>query len=135
MKAVIAATGPKAILATDHLTPCLRTDSLFVRPAAVALSPTDWKHLYASPVSPKSILGCDFAGTILAVGSAVTGSWQVGDRVASVVHGGNPASAEDGAFAEFVVAKGDLCMRVPEGMRWEEVVTMPLGVGTVGQSL
>jgi len=46
------------------------------------------------------------------VGPAVSKSWKKGDRIAAFVHGGNPTEHEDGCFAEYCVAKGDLGIKV-----------------------
>ena len=135
MRAVIASAFTNAVIDTARPIPALRADCLLVRTVAVALNPTDWKHLSHALVPSGCILGCDFAGAVEAVGSAVTKAWSRGDRVAGVVHGGNPANVEDGAFAEFVVAKGDLCLSVPDGMVFEDAATLALGVGIVCQGL
>jgi NADPH:quinone reductase-like Zn-dependent oxidoreductase len=86
----------------------------------VALNPTDAKALASGRGAPNGLSGCDFAGTVLAVGPKVTKSFQVGERVFGVTFGANPANAEDGAFAEVVTAKGDTVMRIPDGLEFEE---------------
>jgi NADPH:quinone reductase-like Zn-dependent oxidoreductase len=61
-----------------------------------------------------------------------------GDRICGFVHGSNAVQHEDGAFAEYIVAKGDLQMRVPEaeaGLGDEEAATLGLGVTTAAQGL
>jgi NADPH:quinone reductase-like Zn-dependent oxidoreductase len=134
MKAVVA-DGSAAVLERSRPPPRLRDDCILIKVVAVALNPTDWKHLYSNLVPPGCLLGCDFAGYIEAIGSAVTKQWSKGDRVAGVVHGGNPAKSEDGAFAEYIVAKGDICLKLPEYMSFEDAATLPLSVFTVMQGL
>jgi NADPH:quinone reductase-like Zn-dependent oxidoreductase len=67
--------------------PDLADDYLLVRTVAVALNPTDWTTLDA-PGDTGTIVGCDYAGFVEKVGSAVQRDWKVGDRVAGWAHGG-----------------------------------------------
>jgi NADPH:quinone reductase-like Zn-dependent oxidoreductase len=98
-----------------------------------ALNPTDWKHIRF--VDTSCTVGCDFAGIVEEVGSAVTKPWKKGDRVFGFVHGSNVVYPEDGAFGEFVTAKGDLLMKIPEDMNFEETATMGVGIMTCGLGL
>lgn len=102
---------------------------------SVALNPTDWKHINGKRAAPDGISGCDFAGTVVEVGSEVKKSLKAGDRIAGVCHGGNLSNPEDGAFAEYCVAKGDLLVKIPDSLSFEDASTFPLGVSTVGQGL
>jgi NADPH:quinone reductase-like Zn-dependent oxidoreductase len=134
MKAIVAQNN-KAILKTDRAIPKLRDEYILVKTEAIALNPTDWKHLDYNLVSDGALIGCDFSGTVLEVGKAVTKNWQKGDRVAGVTHGGNGDQLEDGSFAEYIVAKGDLCIRIPDHMNFDQAATFPLGLATVMQGL
>lgn len=134
MKAVVVYDN-KVIFRPDHPVPNLRDDYVLIKTAAVALNPTDWKHVRRNLVCDGCILGCDFSGTIEAIGNAVSKKWVVGDRVAGVAHGGNCAQLEDGAFAEYVVAKGDILISLPSDMAFEEASTIALGAATVMQGL
>jgi NADPH:quinone reductase-like Zn-dependent oxidoreductase len=99
----------------------------------LALNPTDWKHIQF--VDQECTVGCDIAGIVDEVGSAVTKPWKKGDRVCGFVHGGNEVHGEDGAFGEFATGKGDLLMRIPDSMSFEDAATLGVGVITVGQGL
>lgn len=134
MKAVIS-SGGVAKLQTNRPLPRLRDDYILVKPVAVALNPTDWKHVKYNMAAEDGLIGCDFAGTVEEVGPAVTKKWKVGDRVCGVAHGGNSYQPEDGAFAEYIVAKGDLQIRIPDSMSYEQAATIGLGATTVGQGL
>jgi NADPH:quinone reductase-like Zn-dependent oxidoreductase len=48
---------------------------------------------------------------------------------------GNNICHEDGAFAEHIVAKGDLQFKIPDGVSFEEAATLGVGITTVGQGL
>ncbi|WP_030539542.1 zinc-binding dehydrogenase [Sphingobium sp. DC-2] len=96
------------------------------------------------------ILGHEFAGTIAAVGSAVTG-WKAGDRVTALplnacnscdaCDQGLPALCSEnlftgcylnaqGAYAQYVAARGSMLQRLPDGVSFEEgAMVEPLAVG------
>ncbi|KAK3110904.1 hypothetical protein LTR53_014333 [Teratosphaeriaceae sp. CCFEE 6253] len=112
----------------------LRNDYVLIRTVAIALNPTDWTTLDA-PGDNGSIVGCDFAGFVEAVGSAVTKTFAKGDRVAGFAHGGNDENHEDGAFARYVTAKGDMLMHIPSEASFEAAATVSVGIGTLGYGL
>ncbi|RDW72675.1 zinc-binding alcohol dehydrogenase family protein [Aspergillus mulundensis] len=133
-KAIIITSPKQEGLVTDRPIPTLRDDYILIKTVAVALNPTDWKHIaYLAP--PGVLVGCDYAGVVEEVGPAVKKQWKKGDRVAGFVHGCNAVQAEDGAFAEYIVAKGDIQMRIPENLGFEEAATLGVGIMTVGQGL
>jgi NADPH:quinone reductase-like Zn-dependent oxidoreductase len=51
------------------------------------------------------------------------------------VHGSNAVRPNGGAFAEYVIAKGDLQIRIPDSMSFEAAATLGVGLTTVGQNL
>jgi NADPH:quinone reductase-like Zn-dependent oxidoreductase len=79
--------------------------------------------------------GCDYAGTVVKVGSNVTKRFKEGDRVAGVAHGANFSNANDGVFAEYAVVKGDLQVHIPASLTFESAATFPLGVSTLTSRL
>lgn len=119
---------------TDRRLPQLRPGYILIKTHAVALNPTDWKHV--DFMAPRGALaGCDYAGVICEIGERVSKPFKKGDRVCGMCHGANMLQLEDGAFAEFIVAKGDMQMRIPAQMSFEEAATLGVGVVTVGLSL
>lgn len=48
---------------------------------------------------------------------------------------GNDANLETGAFARYIIAKGDLVLRIPDGVSWEEASTTGVAIGTVAMGL
>lgn len=93
--------------------PSITPNEILVKVTAVALNPTDYKHI--DVISPSgSIIGCDFAGEVTKVGAAWTEKWNVGDRVAGAVHGG--LYPDRGSFAEYLKADGDLVFKIPRDM-------------------
>jgi NADPH:quinone reductase-like Zn-dependent oxidoreductase len=98
----------------------------------VALNPTDWKHVtYLRGASPFSIVGCDYAGTVVSIGAEVTKPFKVGDRVYGCAHGVNENEACDSVFAEYAMVQGDVAMHVPTTLGMEDLSTAPLGSITV----
>ena len=117
-----------------------RPTYLLIKVHSVALNPTDWKHVtYGRGASPFSIVGCDYAGTVVSIGAEVTKQFKVGDRVYGCAHGGNYNEPYDGVFAEYAMVKGDVAMHVPTNLRssfsMEDLCTVALGSITVGQGL
>lgn len=115
--------------------PALRDDYIAVRPLAVALNPTDWKSVSYGRAIDGCMVGCDYAGIVEEVGQAVRKSWRKGDKVFGCAHGANLLESEDGVFAQHAVVKGDLQMRLPPSLSFEEAATLPLGLITIGQGL
>ena len=48
---------------------------------------------------------------------------------------GNDEYHEDGAFARYITAKGDMLMRIPDGVGFESAATVAVGIGTLGYGL
>ncbi|MCJ1430746.1 hypothetical protein MMC27_000096 [Xylographa pallens] len=134
MKAVVIQAPKKAELVSDRPEPKLRHDYVKVKTVAVALNPTDWKHVDFL-ASPGALCGCDYSGIVEEVGESATQSWKVGDKICGMAHGGNAVQHEDGAFAEHIVAKADVQTKIPESLSFEEASTLGVGISTVGQAL
>ena len=133
-KAVIIQGPRKASFVTDRDIPKLRPSYMLVRVAAVALNPTDWKHVDFL-ATENALLGVDYAGTVEETGTGYSKQWEKGDRVYGFVHGGDSTQLENGAFAEHIVVKADIQLRVPPEMSFEAAATAGLGIITVGQGL
>lgn len=133
-KAIVIKSRGDASLVSDSPIPALRDDSILVKTVAVALNPTDWQHIDGEgPLG--GTVGCDYAGTVVAVGPKVAKSFATGDRVCGFIHGSNGDHHEDGAFAEYAIAKGDLQIPIPNGMSFEEAATLGVGMYDAGQAL
>lgn len=134
MKALVI-DGKYARINYHRRIPDLPDDSVLVGPVAIALNPTDWKHITYGRAKDDCVIGCDYAGIVEAVGPAVTKSWRLGDRICGCGQGPNYVNADDGVFAEYVVVKGDLQMRIPEALSFQKAATVGLGAITVGHGL
>lgn len=134
MKAVVY-QEVKVAKVVDRPVPKIRDDYILIKVHSIALNPTDWKHVEYGLGVHGCIVGVDYSGIVEEVGSAVTKPFKKGDRIAGWVSGCNASNTDDGAFAEYIVAKGDLQFKVPEGMSDEEAATLGCGVATCGQGL
>ena len=81
---------------------------------------------YPPPPGASSILGMEFAGTIVAVGDGVEAE-QIGQPVCALVTGG--------AYAEYAVAPFGQCLPVPEALSMVEAAAMPETLFTVWTNL
>ncbi|BCS02740.1 zinc-binding alcohol dehydrogenase family protein [Aspergillus luchuensis] len=133
-KAITVTAPKKGDLVTDRPIPKLRDDYILIKTVSVALNPTDWKHIeYLAPTGV--LVGCDYAGIVEEVGPAVKKPFKKGDRVCGFVHGANAVQPEDGTFAEYIVAKGDIQMHIPDNLSFQDAATLGVGITTVGQAL
>ena len=133
-KAIVITSPKQASLVTDRAIPTLRDDYILVKTVSVAINPTDWKHVeYVAP--PGVLVGCDYSGVVEEVGKAVKKPFKKGDRICGIAHGSNAVQVEDGSFATYIVVKGDVQMRIPDYMSFQEAATLGVGVSTVAQGL
>jgi len=116
--------------------PELSDGGVLVRVRAASVNPADWYGVSGTPLvarvemgllKPKSNrLGIDYAGTVEAVGRAVT-QFQPGDEV----FGGR-----DGAFAEYVCARADRAVVLkPANLTFEQAAAVPVAAITALQGL
>lgn len=67
--------------------PYLPDDYILVKTVAIALNPTDSATL-DGPGDNGTLVGCDYAGTVVEVGKDVKRPFKKGDRIAGFSHGG-----------------------------------------------
>ncbi|KAK7952451.1 uncharacterized protein PG986_008179 [Apiospora aurea] len=136
-KALVVADKGKAEV-RDVAMPRLRDEYVLVKVNAVGLNPTDWKHIDFGLAPPGARVGCDYAGVVEEVGPGVMKGAQEGG---SDCGGGawmvscDATEPENGAFAEYIVAKGDLQIKIPDNLSDEEAATLGISICTVGQGL
>ncbi|KAF2427365.1 putative zinc-binding oxidoreductase ToxD [Tothia fuscella] len=131
---VLKAQGDGTAKYTDAPIPKLRPDYMLIKTTALAINPTDWKHI-GFVKTPNCTIGCDYAGEIIEIGSEVTRPFKKGDHVFGFSHGGNEVYPEDGAFGEYLTVKGDVQLRVPEGLSDVEAASMGVALLTCGQGM
>ncbi|KAM3526452.1 hypothetical protein MY4038_006813 [Beauveria bassiana] len=139
MKALVAvrdtpnATAPSSVegrgaTLKDVPVPTIADDEILVKVTAVALNPTDFKHV--DLFSPDgAVVGCDYAGVVAKVGTGpvATNAWKVGDRVAGWVHGG--LFPDRGSFAQYLKVDADLAWKVPDSV--SDLAATTYGVSAV----
>lgn len=107
-----------------------------VRVEAASLNPLDWKlregHLRLVPLfeAPPRTTGCDFAGTIVAVGGG-PGPRHVGERVFGML---SPFRRE-GSCAESCVANAARVAPLPAQIDFATAACLPMAGGTAVQAL
>ncbi|OJJ80216.1 zinc-binding alcohol dehydrogenase family protein [Aspergillus glaucus CBS 516.65] len=121
---------------TKRKGPQLPPDCVLVKIMAVALNPTDWKHIDFIATKGATV-GCDYAGIVEEIGSAVDPAHglQIGDRVAGFTHGCNGENLSDGSFAEYIAAKAHINIKMPDWMSFADGATLAVGITTVAQGL
>lgn len=72
---------------------------------------------------------------VVHVDKHVSKPFKVGDRVMGVVHDCNLARPGDGAFAEYIVVKGDMQIHIPDRLSFEEAASVGVGILTAGMGL
>ena len=127
-------TISKSRLSQSPSTLLVRHPDELLTTSSLIKSVLDWKHVDYLP-DEGALVGCDYSGTVLEVGPKVTKKWNQGDKVFGFVHGADSVQHENGAFADIIVAKGDLQTHIPENMSFEETSTLGVGLSTVGQAL
>ncbi|KAJ7354453.1 chaperonin 10-like protein [Mycena albidolilacea] len=131
MKALVT-VGDGSFQLKEVVVPGPGADQILVKVVAAAQNPTDWKTLLLHTQSG-NILGCDFAGTIVQIGTDVpAGLRKLGERVAGVVHGG---IGPNGAYAEYVVADAALVIALPDDMTFENAAQLGVAGLTTCQCL
>ena len=132
--AITAGQGGSLVVSDEAPVANLDPDMIIVQNAAVSVNPVDTK-VAGSYSTPGAISGCDFAGTVLAVGSAVKRKIQAGDRVCGTVMGMNPLEPAVGSFATYVGAPGDLTLTLPANVTFQTGCALGTAFATAGLAL
>lgn len=98
---------------------------VLVRVVATSVNPADYKiRSHGGPLAPAlpAVLGMDVAGTVVDVGTGVSG-FAAGMRVFGCAGG---VRGLPGALAEYMVADARLLAAAPEALRLREAAALPL---------
>lgn len=137
MKAILAmaAGGPEVLQLHDLPTPALPSPHhLRVRLAAAGVNPVDAKLRARPAYHPDklpALLGCDGAGVVETIGSAVT-RFKPGDEV-YFCNGG--LGDEPGCYAEYTTLHEDYCAAKPANLTLSEAAALPLVLITAWEAL
>jgi NADPH:quinone reductase-like Zn-dependent oxidoreductase len=105
------------------------------------MSPTQLTYIFRKHIdwpflaTEGTTVGCDFTGTVVALGSKVTKNYKPGDRIAGVTHGSNASRMDSGCFGDYCIAKEGATFKVPESMSVEKAATVGVSVTTVSLGL
>ena len=119
--------GAAEVLRLSHLpSPQVADDEVLVRVHAAGVDRGVWHLMTGRPYllrlvfglrRPRNpVLGGDLAGTVVAIGSAVT-RFAVGDEVYGFGRG---------SFAEYAVAREDKLARKPDNLSYEQAAAVPV---------
>ncbi len=86
MQSAVVIQGPGLATITSIPIPDVYQDFLKIKTQAVALNPSDWKHIDWR-ADKGAIVGIDYAGYVEEVGPLVKRHFNIGDRVAGFTHG------------------------------------------------
>ncbi|KAL1880366.1 putative secondary metabolism biosynthetic enzyme [Paecilomyces lecythidis] len=133
--AIISVDEAGSLKITDNVPVIdLEPDAVLIHTAALALNPVDTKMLHGF-ACPGAILGFDFAGTIVAVGSAVMRPLKPGDRVCGSADGMNRNRPSGGAFAEYTSCPASLVVRIPADMPFTDAAGLGTSLASAGLAL
>jgi putative PIG3 family NAD(P)H quinone oxidoreductase len=123
MRAVtIGGVGGAEVLAVREVpTPAPGAGQVRVRVRAAGVNRADLMqargHYPAPPGSPADIPGLEFAGEVDALGTELTGTWELGDRVYGIVGGGG--------LAEAIVTHERMLAPIPPNLDFDAAAAVP----------
>ncbi|HEU4688163.1 MAG TPA: NAD(P)-dependent alcohol dehydrogenase [Vicinamibacterales bacterium] len=129
--------GPQVLQLTDVQTPTPQPNEILVKVHAAALNPVDWHFVRGAPYPLRMAagglrrpnrhrrVGCDYSGTIEAVGRSVT-EFTAGEAVFGL---------GDGTLAQYLAVQADRVVRKPERLTFEQAASVPLAGLTALQML
>lgn len=136
MKAILLKNfgGVENLELADVPMPVAGPGQVLVKIHAASVNPVDTKIRRNGPAIAAdlpSILGCDMAGTVAALGDGVTG-FTVGQAVYGCVGG---VKGLQGTYAEYVAADARLLAPAPAGMSLHDAASLPLVTLTAWEAL
>jgi NADPH:quinone reductase-like Zn-dependent oxidoreductase len=109
-------------------------DSVLVKTVALALNPVDTKMFVGFAV-PGAILGYDYAGTVIAIGSEVTMDIKIGDRVLGSGNSMDRDRPSGGAFAQYVSTPAVQTLKIPDDMSFADAACISTSLACAGIAL
>jgi putative PIG3 family NAD(P)H quinone oxidoreductase len=122
---ISAPGGPDVLKACTRPVPEPGEGEVLVRVAAAGVNRPDVVQrmgLYPAPPGASDLPGLEISGTVIACGEGV-GPELLGQRICSLVAGGG--------YAEYCIARADLCWPVPDSLSMEEAAAIPETLMTV----
>lgn len=132
-RAVVINDNGEIVIWDDAPCPALAPDQFYMRTDAVAVNPSDAK-MQGDFATPFGILGTDYAGKVIAVGSDVK-VIAVGDRICGAQHAMNARTPDCGAFRQYNVSAGGIWLKLPASMSTEGGASLGTGISTAGLAI
>jgi putative PIG3 family NAD(P)H quinone oxidoreductase len=130
MNAVIARQpgGTEVLTRVEREVPKPAAGEVLIRVASAGVNRPDIMQRNGMPVPPGTtdVLGLEAAGVVVAVGEGVT-NLTPGDAVMALLNGGG--------YAEYCVARAELCLPVPENLPLAQAAGVPEAAFTVWHNL
>jgi NADPH:quinone reductase len=121
--------GPEMLAPVRRPVPRPGADEVLIRVAAAGVNRPDVMQrlgLYPPPPGAPTILGLEVAGTVVATGEGAAPE-MAGSPVCALVSGGG--------YAEYALARADICLPVPAGFSMVEAAALPETFFTVWTNL
>ncbi len=121
--------GPEVLALAELPIPTLKANEVLIRVAAAGVNRPDIlqrEGKYPAPPGASPLPGLEIAGTIAAIGDAVT-DWQPGDAVVALTNGGG--------YAELVAVPAGQVLPLPRGCTMIEGAALPETLFTIQQTL
>ena len=117
--------GPEVLIASHRPLPVPRAGEVLLKVAYAGVNRPDViqrKGLYPAPPGASDLPGLEVSGTVVAVGDEVDPT-VISSRYCALVSGGG--------YAEYCLARMDVCLPVPAGMEMVEAAALPETLFTV----
>lgn len=111
--------------------PTLRDRDVLVEVRAVGINPGEafFRSTQSAPPGGRVLLGLEFAGTVVGLGSAASG-FKKGDRVY-----GTGDVTRDGAWAEKVAVDHRIVAKIPAHLSFTDAASLPIGAATAWEAM
>lgn len=116
---------PDSLFIQERELPQPSADEILVRVAAAGVNRGDCVQrigFYPPPPGAPDIMGLEFSGTVVALGTNVA-TWKIGDRVAALVAGGG--------YADYACVHAAHALPIPEAMPFTDAAALPETIFTV----
>ncbi len=117
--------GPEVLIAAERPVPSPSDGELLLKVAFAGVNRPDViqrKGLYPPPLGASDLPGLEVSGVVVSVGAGVSREL-LGTRQCALVSGGG--------YAEYCIARADVCLPVPAGMEMAEAAALPETLFTV----
>ena len=116
--------------------PQIGPDEILIKNAALAINPIDWKVRDYGWLIQKwpAVLGCDAAGTVVAVGTNVH-RFKQGDRIIGHAVSLLSQKPKYGAFQHYVAIEAGKAAKLPDSLSFQAACVLPLAIDTSATGL